>query len=73
MSLFSFLLIAVFAVSVIGVIVSACINPRETSSGTPTPADDSLKSDDFDPFDFHLYGPDRTAMHFKKSGFLDSF
>jgi hypothetical protein len=68
---FSFLLIAAFVIGVIGIIIGACRKSNEASTATTAPVKDSVETDDFDPFGFHLYGADRTAMHFKKSGFLD--
>ena len=71
MTIFSFLLIAAFVISVIGIIIGACRKSNEASTATTAPVKDSVETDDFDPFDRHLYGPERTAMHFKQSGFLD--
>ena len=73
MTVFSFLLVAAFVISVIGIVIGVCRKSSETTSATVAHVKDSVKPDDFDPFDRHLYGPERTAMHFKQSGFLDSF
>lgn len=71
MNVFSFLLVAASVISVIGIIICARRKSNEASTATTTPVKGSGETDDFDPFDRHLYGPERTAMHFKQSGFLD--